>query len=335
MLKRQVNSVEFIIADPDKKDLCFLSDNDSLDIDIGADNDFQFSTALSEYNAEIHKENNILYCLGTEYGGILNDPEISTRDNKITLTGDTFRGMLKKKYIEPENGEDYFTISGELNSCISRLINNAFSDTLFKVSSADTGINVAFTFDRYCSLLDGINKMLASKGCRLSIKAVLIDDDFFIELSAQPVVDYSDDIEFSQDSNINFKIKRVTNKYNYMIALGKGELKDRQVLCFYCDKAGQVSSVDSIPKGDDIKIYLYDNTSSEDLQSDAIKKFAEINSSDEYSMTIKDDMELELGDIVGGRDYITGMTIAQPVTRKIIKYSNKKQSISYEIGGKR
>ena len=120
-----------------------------------------------------------------------------------------------------------------------------------------------------------------------------------------------------------------------MIALGKGELKDRQVLCFYCDKAGQVSSVDSIPKGDDIKIYLYDNTSSEDLQSDAIKKFAEINSSDEYSMTIKDDMELELGDIVGGRDYITGMTIAQPVTRKIIKYSNKKQSISYEIGGKR
>ncbi len=326
--------MEFIIADSNKKDLCFLSDNDSLDIDIGADNDFQFSTALSKYNAEIHKENNILYCLGTEYGGIFNDPEISTRDNKITLTGDTFRGMLKKKYIEPETGEDYFTITGELNACLNQLINNAFSDILFKVSSSDTGINVTFTFDRYCSLLDGINKMLESKGHRLSIKAVLLDDDFFIELSAQPVVDYSNDVEFSQDSNVNFKIKRVTNRYNYMIALGKGELKDRQVLYFYCDENGQVLAVDSIPKGDDVKVYLYDNTSTEDLEVDSIKKFAEINSSDEYSMTIRDDVELEIGDIVGGRDYVTGFTIAQPVTRKIIKYGNKKQSISYEIGGK-
>ena len=324
---------EFIIADSDKKDLCFLSDKDSLDIDIGSDNDFQFTTVLSNYNAEIHKESNIIYSLGTEYGGIFNDPEISTKDNKITLTGDTFRGMLEKKYIEPEKGEDYFTITGELNYCISQLISNAFSDTLFKVSSVNTGVCVTFTFDRYCSLLDGIKKMLASKGHRLGIKAILVDDDFFIELSAEPVIDYSDDIEFSQDSNIHFKIKRVTNKYNYMLALGKGELKDRQVLYFYCDEAGQVSKVNSIPKGDNVKVYLYDNTSTEDLEADSIKKFAEINSLDEYAMTIKDDVELEIDDIVSGRDYITGMSIAQPVTRKIIKYNNKKQSISYEIGG--
>lgn len=325
--------MDFIIADSNKKDLCFLSDDDSLDIDIGVDNDFQFSTVLTEYNAEIHRENNILYCLGTEYGGVFNDPEISTKDNKITFTGDTFRGMLKKKYIEPNKGEDYFIISGELNYCINQLIGNAFSDSLFKVSSADTGINITFSFDRYCSLLDGINKMLASKSCRLSIKAVRVEDDFFVELSATPIVDYSDDIEFSQDSDIQFKIKRATNKYNYMIALGKGELKDRQVLYFYCDEAGQVSAADSIPRGDDVKVYLYDNTSSEDLEADSVKKFAEINSADEYSMTIRDDIELELGDIVGGRDYITGITVSQPITKKIIKYSNKKQSISYGIGG--
>ncbi len=219
-------------------------------------------------------------------------------------------------------------------TCIKTLMNNAFSNVLFKVSDENTGVKVSFTFDRYCNLLDGINKMLASKSYRLSIKAVRVEDDFFVELSATPIVDYSDDIEFSQDSDIQFKIKRVTNKYNYMIALGKGELKDRQVLYFYCDKVGNVSSVASIPKGDKVKVYLYDNSSTEDLKGDAIKKFAEINSVDEYSMTIKEDMELELGDIVGGRDYTTGMTIAQPVTRKIIKYSNKKQSISYEIGGK-
>lgn len=183
------------------------------------------------------------------------------------------------------------------------------------------------------SLLDGINKMLASKSYRLNIKAIRLNKDFFAELSAVPIVDYSDDVEFSQDSDIQFKIKRVTNRYNYMIALGKGELKDRRVLYFYCDEVGQVSAVNGIPKGDDVRVYLYDNTSSENLEDDSIKKFAEINSADEYSMTIKDDIELELGDIVGGRDYITGMTVARPITGKIIKYSNQKQSISYTIGG--
>lgn len=326
--------MDFIIADPDKKDLCFLDDSASLDFDVGSSDDFQFSIVLNDYDPSAHVEGNILYCLGTEYGGIFEDPEVSTKDNKKTLTGDTFRGMLKKKYIEPASGEDYFTISGELNACIKQLVDSAFSDDLFKVSEDNTGVYLStFTFDRYCTLLDGINKMLASKSFRLSIKAVRINDDFFVELSATPVADYSNDIEFSQDNDIQFKIKKVTNKYNYMIALGKGELKDRQVLYFYCDNSGNVSSIDSIPKGDKVKVYLYDNSSTEGLTDDAIKKFSEINSSDEYSMTIKEDIELELGDIVGGRDYITGMTVAQPVTRKIIKYSNNKQTISYEIGG--
>lgn len=326
--------MDFIIADANKKDLCFLDNSASLDFDIGSSDDFQFSIVLNDYNPETHIEGNILYNLGTEYGGVFDDPEISTRDKKITLTGDTFRGMLKKKYIEPSKGADYYKISGELNACIKTLINNAFSNVLFRVSEENTGVNVTFTFDRYCNLLDGINKMLTSKSYRLSIKTVRVEDDFFVELSATPIVDYSDDIEFSQDSDIQFKIKRITNKYNYMIALGKGELKDRQVLYFYCDKAGNVSSATSIPKGDRVKVYLYDNSSTEDLKADAIKKFAEINSVDEYSMTIKDDIELEIGDIVGGRDYTTGMTVAQPITRKIIKYNNQKQSISYEIGGK-
>lgn len=326
--------MNFIIADANKKDLCFLDEGASLDFDIGSTDDFQISVALDDYDPEAHIEGNILYCLGTEYGGIFNDPEISTKERKKTLTGDTFRGMLKKKYIEPPSGQDYKTISGELNACIAQLMNGAFSNTLFKVSSASTGVSVSgFQFDRYCSLLDGINKMLASKNYRLRIRAIRVSDDFFVELSATPLIDYSDDVEFSQDNDVNFKIKRVTNKYNYMIALGKGELHERQVL-YFGENAGVVSQVSAIPSGDNVKVYLYDNTSTEDLAADAVKKFAEINAADEYTMTMKDDIELEIGDIVGGRDYITGLTIAQPITRKIIKYNNSKQSISYEIGGK-
>lgn len=325
--------MDFLIADANKKDLCFLDEGTSLDFDIGSEDDFQMSVPLTDYDETVHTSGNILYCLGTEYGGVLDDPEISTKNNKITFTGDTFRGMLKKKYIEPPEGEDYRMINGEANECIRSLIQTAFTSKIFSVSGLDTGVEIKnFQFDRYCSLLEGLIKMLASVNQRLIIKAVRTEDDFTIELSSKPIVDYSQDIEFSQDNNINFKIKKVTNKYNYMIALGKGELHERQVL-YFSSADGNVTSVSSIPKGENVKVYLYDNSSTENLEEDAINKFAEINSSDEYSMTIKDDVELELGDIVGGRDYITGMSIAQPVTRKIVKISNRNQSISYEIGG--
>ncbi len=325
--------MDFIIADSDKKDLCFLDDSVSLDFDIGDTDDFEMTIVLTDYDAQLHSAGNILYCLGNEYGGILNDPEINTKDNEITFTGDTFRGMLKKKCIEPPSGEDYYTISGELNECINEVVGKAFSENLFKVSDSDTGVSLTYSFNRYCTMLDGLTKMLATVSYRLSIKAVREDSDFYIELSAVPIVDYSEDVEFSQDNDIYFKIQQITNKYNYMIALGKGELQEREVLYFYCDEDGNVSSVDAIPQGDDVKVYIYENTSSEDLETDAIEKWEEVNSEDEYEMTIDDDIEIELGDIVGGRDYITGMTISEPITRKIIKYSNNNQTISYEIGG--
>ena len=149
------------------------------------------SVPLTDYDETIHTSGNILYCLGTEYGGVLNDPEISTKDNKITFTGDTFRGMLKKKYIEPPEGEDYRIINGEANECIQSLIQTAFTSTIFSVSDLDTGAEIKnFQFDRYCSLLDGLIKMLASVNQRLIIKAIRTDDDFTIELSSKPIIDY-------------------------------------------------------------------------------------------------------------------------------------------------
>ena len=69
--------MDFIIADANKKDLCFLDEGASLDFDVGVSDDFQISIALDSYDPEAHIEGNILYCIGTEYGGIFNDPEIS------------------------------------------------------------------------------------------------------------------------------------------------------------------------------------------------------------------------------------------------------------------
>lgn len=324
--------MQFIIADEQKKDIGFVDKNTAIDIDIGSTDDFTLSVSLSLYQAEKYKPGNYVYCIGTEYGGILDDPEISTGDHTVTFTGDTFRGMLKKKVIEPSPNQPYRIVSGELNTLINTLVNEHFGG-IFTVSDISTGVTVSnYQFYRYCTLYDGIVAMLSSVGYKLKIESKYDDDDLVIELSATPIVDYSDDVEFSQDSNIRFKIKQYTNKYNYMLALGKGELTEREVIYLHWVD-GLPVVVSSIPNGDDVKVYLYDNSGSEDLLADSISKFKEINTVDTYSMTIRDDVEIDIGDIVGGRDYVTGIVIAQPITKKIIKVENGSQSISYEIGG--
>lgn len=325
--------MDFIISDKNRVDIGFIDESVALDLDIGSTFDFELSVSLKQYDAEKYAPGNIVYCLDTEYGGILDNPLISTKDNSVTFTGDTARGILKKKIIQPPQNQAYRHISGELNSCLSELINEQF-DTIFDVPNHKTGVTISnFQFDRYCTLYDGIIEMLKSVNYRLKIEFVYIDNRVAIQLSAVPIVDYSKDIEFSQDSDFQFKIQKITNKYNYLIALGSGELLDREIVILHQNNNGTVRVVNSIPKGDDVKVYVYDFSSSEALESDARKKFAEINTKDTYSMTIRENLDIEIGDIVGGRDYVTGLVIAQAVTKKIIKLNSGKCTISYEIGG--
>lgn len=325
--------MNFIIADKDRIDIGFIENSVAIDLDIGSTDDFTLSVNLNGYDPNKYKSGNILYCIGTEYGGVLDDPLISTGDNSIAFTGDTPRGMLKKKVIQPSENSAYRLISGEANECLSELINEQFN-SLFVVSDQSTGIHIDnFQFDRYCSLYDGIIKMLNSVNCRLKIQFLYFGEEVAIQLSAVPIVDYSNDVEFSQDSNFQFKILKVTNKYNYMIALGSGELADREVVFLHQNELGEISVVTEIPKGNDVKVYVYDFSSTDSLKDDAISKFDEINSKDTYSMTIRDNLDIEIGDIVGGRDYVTNTVIAQAVTKKIIKLKNGRLTISYEIGG--
>lgn len=328
--------MEFIIADKQQQDLAPLEEHAYLDLDIGKTNDFLLKINLQVYDKETYMPGNMIYCMGTEYGGIMDDPEVSTSGNTISFTGDTFRGMLFKKYILPPEGQAYKTISGELNSCIKELIGNQFGTDLFIFDDADTGVSVTdYQFDRYCSLYSGIDKLLTSVDHRLKIECVQAGDHFSVRLSAVPVIDHSDLIETSQDSNVNFTITKYTNKYNYMLCLGKGELTERTVIYLHLADDGSVEQVNEIPAGAEVKVYLYDypNVESEkDLIEAGKDKFKDINSTDTQKMTIPDGMNLEIGDIVGGRDYVTGMTISQEVTQKILKLQNKTLKISYTVG---
>ena len=44
-------------------------------------------------------------------------------------------------------------------------------------------------------------------------------------------------------------------------------------------------------------------------------------------------IDVEIGDIVGGRDYLTGMYAAKPVSKKIYRVNNGEVTLDYELKG--
>lgn len=329
--------MDFYITDKDRYDMMYLSDKCSFDFEIGSENDFEIGIPVSLYDSEIYEKGHYIYCDGTEYGGRIEGIKSDTSDGIVKVYGETFRGMLKDKVVEPPTGEAYLYVSGDLTNCLKTLLGGQYTD-VFKVSDDLTGVSVSnYKINRYDYILNTMESLLEPKGYRLDISVINEEEAFFVELSAK--LNEVDD-EISQDYDLNFSIDKKILKYNYMIALGGGQLEKRTVLYLHQKGDGTVEQVSEIPNGDDIRVYKYDYSSSDSTGNDtelidsATKKFNEINESDSQTMTISDgsQIELELGSVVSGRDYVTGITIQEPVNRKILKVKNGIPITSYGIG---
>ena len=332
---------EFIIADANRNDITILGDNCTIDVDIGKDNDFELTVPLEDYDSETFKAGHILYCIGTEYGGILNDPTVNTSDNTITFKGDTPRGMLSKKIIEPPANSDYRTTG---NVPIGTLMYALFYlYPLGELVKASTDASTPFVYqekyDRYSTVLEGATKILNGKNYKIEIKAEYDDEGkIFWNVYTVPIVDYTEEIEISQDCEIDFKIMQKTNIFNHMICAGKGELKDRTIVHLYVQADGSIGTTQYYT-GADEKVYFYDYStveSADELKKSGIEKFKEINATDTQEMTF-DNLEVfpvNIGDIVGGRDYHTGIAISQKVTNIIYKCQYGAEITEVKVGEK-
>lgn len=326
---------QLILADQNLKDIAPVMDAE-IDIAIGEENDYEIKIQRDEWRSE-YTFRNVFYVKDTEYGGIIGEVDTSTAEDTISLLGRTWRGMLDKKIIRPPAGQDYKKVSGELNAVLSDLITEHFDD-YFVVSQDDTGVGLTnYQFDRYCTLLSGINKMLKSVRYRLKIRYVQQErgQPGYVELSAVPIVDYSEQIELSQDSQLNFTFKNCRNGVNHLICLGKGELQDRQVIDLYVQEDGSIGSEPYYTGIQEIA-ETYEDTSSEtdELEEKGREKLLELMNSTSFSMDVETlNMDVAIGDIIGGRDYLTGLYAKKPIVRKIYRVEGGKTSLEYGIEG--
>ena len=324
--------MDLILANKDGNDICSLVYTKS-DFSIGNTNDFEISIELCDWNEKI-KVGCRVYSPKSEIGGIIGGIKTDTASDTITLTGYTWRGLLKKKIISPPQNEAYKKVSGDLNDILSEIIDGTFNDVIIAKQSK-SGISITYQFDRYTDMLSGFSKMLLQKNYKLKIEYIQQEQGAagFVEVSAVPIFDYSQKIELSQDSQVNFISEQINNACNHLIALGKGELTDREVIHLYADRNGVVSNVQTFFGIDEV-CETYENVSSENLKEDALKEFDNRIAKSTFKMDIASlGIDVDIGDIVGGRDYITGISAKKPLFEKIITTENGLTSIQYNLEG--
>ncbi len=322
--------IEMILAGKDGREIQSLL-NAGIDIDLNGTRDFEVSIHRNAWT-DAFEYGGYVFAPNTEIGGRIGRIYTDTALDIIKVCGLTWRGMISRKVIEPPSGQNYKTVNGELNMILKNLIEPEF-DGLFVVSTENTGASVTnYRFERYTDMLSGIEKMLKSKGYRLQITYIEESGEpGYVLIEAVQIVDYSSKIELSQDSGLDFQLNDIRNGYNHMIVAGKGELADRKVIHLYAWPDGSIKKTKYYTGLDEL-VYVYENTSTEsdEVEGKAREEFLEIMNRQEFGMnTSALQLDVSIGDIIGGRDYLTGAYMTSPV-RNIIYTTDTDGNIEIE-----
>lgn len=317
--------MDLIYANSRGEDIGVIRDYD-FDLAFGSsENDFELTISRNDHCCEAGY---YIYIEGTEYGGVIDAITSDTAAEDVIYSGRTWHGILNSKILCPDAGENYLTVSGDANTIIATLLTRLGLTTLFRGASAPAGVAINnYQFERYVAGYDGIRAMLKNAKAKLLVTC----KGNFTELSAAPIVDYTQD---GLDSDqLALKVKKTTNKVNHLICLGSGELANRTVVHLYADASGNISQTQTFT-GTAEYTAVYDYSNAEDtaeLIKGGTERLKELLQQDDLTVDVNEvDDPYDVGDIVGASDDVSGLTISVPVTKKIIRVQNGIVSVDLE-----
>lgn len=307
---------------------------DAAHVDAGAIQTFEMDLAFGadEQNFEIAfpaptlSGGELLYIDGTEYGGIVDEITRSTETDDVIYIGRTWHGMLAGKIVKPPTNADYYTLSGDANTCIASLLTKVGLTDVLTARSMSAGISVNYQFDRFCNAYDGLLKMLSSANAVLRIER----HDGITELWAEPRVTITDEA----DSDVmDFALTDSIRVPNHLVCAGEGELQERVVVDLYADTAGNVSQTQTQFGVDEIAVYYnYSNADREKLIEDGTKELQEYQQGGGADLQVNNKGDWHVGDSIQVRDNNSGLVITSTIAKKIVKVKNGVLSVDYEVG---
>lgn len=318
--------MDVIALDAELKEKCFVDID--IDFEVGdTSNDFEITGSGIEGYA--------LHIPGTEYGGIIEYENEANYTEEKTFRGWTWRGLLTQWIISPGEDEDYKKVSGEANEIIREVLTDVFGG-FFDVPQTDSGLTIKeYQFERYCSVLDGLTKMLSEKGYRLNITSKRETPGERIRVYCEAVAVRKIDGTYDDDTGLELEFTNNKMGINHLICLGKGELRERQRIDLYLDTDGNVSETKQITGFLERQaIYDYRNAENlEDLKIKGTERLKEIANSKKMKINEVSEIDLEIGDIVVGRKNEMGLIVEKPIVSKILRISGGEKVIEYKIKG--
>lgn len=313
--------MELVIADKDGRAV-MQTDECELDMAYGADeNDF----SLTLPTAIAPPRGGMVYLDGTEWGGWVDEVTTDTATRFSTCRGRTFHGVLAGKRLVPDGGASHLSVSGDVGAALRSVLSRVGLLGAFEVAEGIGG-SVSYTFERFCDAWSGIRSMLRSCSMRPSIACV----EGRVIVGAEPVRTVGD----AADSDaVEFSVTEVARCVNHLVCGGTGEDESRVVLHFYADAAGNVGDSQTLFGVDEIAaFYDYSNADEGKLREDGRAKLEEMQTEGAVEITVPDELEAAVGDVLVGRDNATGVEVAAEVVKKVLKLSYGVPSISYEVG---
>ena len=293
-----------------------------MDLAFGADEqDFEIAFSKPELTG-----GELLYIDGTEYGGIIDAVTHSTETDSAIYKGRTWHGMLAGKIVKPASGQNYYTLSGDANTCIASLLTKVGLSSVMTARSSSAGITVNYQFERFCNAYDGLLKMLASANAILRIER----HDGITELWAETRTTITDEA----DSDLmDFAITDNHRVPNHLVCAGEGELKDRVVVDLYADASGNVSQTQSLTGVDEIAVlYNYNNADSAELIAEGTKELQSYQQGGGADLQVNSKGDWHVGDKIQVRDNRSGTVITSTIAKKIVKVKDGVLSVDYEVG---
>lgn len=268
----------------------------------------------------------------TEWGGVVDGVEYDNTGNypKLTYTGRTWHGMLSRKVVRPDAGQDYYTVSGDVRSVLSQVIQRVGLSGVMEAVVGDQATVSSYSFDRYTDAYTGLCKMLRAVGMRLAVRKGMGK----CQLSAVMARDVSRGVD---DNFLRFSMEK-SRPVNHLVCLGKGEMSERVVVDLYMDGSGAVSQAQTFTGADEIaEVYDSNNEDAAGLVEKGTERLQDYYvDASTIDAEIPDEVQAHVGDRVTGRSVTVPISVTADVSTITVKakYGNDPE-VSYKVGSVR
>ena len=340
-LRRQGGShpqrVELTFTDPEWRDLGTVTP---------LDGDFAYGSSENSFAVDFDGEavppvGGLLYAEGSDVGGMVTGYDNRPDQGTFQVTGLTWTGLMGTRVVRPDAGAAYLTLSGDVREIAAQLVGRLGLGFVFHVSGGSTGVVVTHRFDgsrdptqkdagRYMDGWAAMWQLVREHGCSLRMRW---DGSLGkVRLTVLRRSDWTGDE--AADAGLATVGVSSSRPVNHLVCLGKGELADRMVVDLYADARGSVSRTQSLA-GRDESAAVYEDTSAEDeaaLVTRGTRKLLALRAeAQEVTITSgASDTSFDLGDVIGGRDSVTGASATAVVTKKVARFSGGAMQWQYK-----